>query len=175
MKNKSSAHPDQEVPMASILVIDDEADVRTPIAHILKSTGWEVFEARDGNQGMAQLRRHTISVVITDILMPEMDGIEVVIEMRKFHQDKKILAISKSHDLLRLASLLGAHAIMSKPLDPIELVKVVNRLISGEERGSTEIDDAGASEASMLPGTFVKALPRKPSLRRSILEMALVF
>ena len=119
--------------IASILVIEDEDDVRTSIVQMLRSTGFSVVDACDGRKGMAQLRQHNVTLIITDILMPEMDGLEVVIEMRKSHPAKKVLAISKGPELLQLATALGAHATLAKPIQAGDLLDAIRRLDTDEE------------------------------------------
>jgi len=119
-----------------ILVIEDEEEVRTSIVHLLRSVGFRVVEARDGKQGMAEMREHDVRLVVTDILMPEMDGLEVVMEVRKFYPGTKIVAISKGLEYLTLASTLGAHATIAKPFQAADLLDAIRR--TGVEKQSCE-------------------------------------
>jgi DNA-binding NtrC family response regulator len=116
--------------MTKILVIDDDAIVRTSIVHILRDAGYEVVIAEDGIQGMAAFRNDEPDLVITDIVMPEQEGIQTITEMRRAKPDVKIIAISGggrvvNSDFLRIAQVLGAMAGIPKPFDDDELLILV--------------------------------------------------
>ena len=121
--------------MARILVIDDEAPVRNMIRQTLEREGYEVADAGDGRQGMAQLRRQPVDLVITDILMPEQEGIETIRMLRKEFPQIKILAISGGGktgklDILPVAQTFGAHRTLAKPFDRKDLLAAVSALVS---------------------------------------------
>ena len=80
--------------MKRILVIDDDRDVRMCILNILEEAGYSMFEADNGNTGIAIVRNNPLDLVIVDLFMPVKEGIETVIELRKEFPDLKILAIS---------------------------------------------------------------------------------
>lgn len=123
--------------MARVLVIDDEADIRRLLAAGLGSDGHTVFEAADGVEGVALLGLHPVDVVITDILMPNKEGIETIIELRKTRPGLKIVAMSgggimSGSDALRVARSLGAHATLRKPFRIADLRRVVSACLEDE-------------------------------------------
>lgn len=121
--------------MARILVIDDEAPVRDMIRQTLERAGYEVMEAGDGKRGMVQVRTQPIDLVITDILMPEQEGIETIRLLRKEFPQVKIIAISGGGkkgklDVLPVAQTFGAHSTLSKPFERKDLLAAVSALVS---------------------------------------------
>ncbi len=118
-----------------ILVIDDDNAVRTIICDDLLDCGYDVDHAEDGEIGMQIMAGKALPIVITDIIMPCKDGVEVILEIREKYPNVKVLAISgggriRTGDYLGLAHRLGSHAILRKPLDMIELEKAVEKLTS---------------------------------------------
>jgi DNA-binding response OmpR family regulator len=114
--------------MARILLIDDDAMVRDTIRHILIAEAHDVTIAEDGNSALHLFRKSSFDLVITDIMMPEKDGIEIIREMRAIRAGTRILAISGggrigNTDFLKIAERLGANAVVAKPFDPDELVE----------------------------------------------------
>ena len=122
--------------MTKILVIDDDALVRTTLGRLLRDAGYEIATAEDGVRGMALFRSEQPDLVITDIIMPEQEGIQTITEMRKARPDAKIIAISGSGrfgdaDFLKMARSLGAMDIVSKPFDQDELLTIVKNCLAG--------------------------------------------
>lgn len=106
--------------MGRILIIDDEPRVRAALRRVLEDRGHEVEEAADGVLGMAAVGRGDIDLVITDILMPNQDGIETILQLRRCHPAVKIIAMSERDDrsdplYLRIARELGADRVIVKP------------------------------------------------------------
>lgn len=123
--------------MAQILVIDDDSSLRTTIRRILTAAGHVVLEAGDGDAGLELLKQHEPVIVITDIYMPNKQGIETIREIRRLNPDIKIAAmsggsVSGNEPILLWAQRTGADAILPKPFRSTELVDTVNRLLSGE-------------------------------------------
>lgn len=119
--------------MARILVIDDDSQVRMAIKAVLERAGHEIVMAPDGKVGMREYAARVFDLVITDILMPEQEGIETILALRKACPTVEILAISGggrvgNQDFLRLAQTLGASGILKKPFGPDELVAQVAAL-----------------------------------------------
>jgi DNA-binding response OmpR family regulator len=109
------------------LVIDDEPGIRLLASRALKAAGCEVHDAADGNAGLKILERTAIDVVIIDIIMPEKEGVETIMEIKRRWPNIKVIAISGGgrigpDSFLRLAEGLGADATMKKPLSFQELV-----------------------------------------------------
>jgi DNA-binding response OmpR family regulator len=120
--------------MADILVIDGDPKYRTSIVRILVDSGHQVHQAEDGVEGLAFCRRMSPALVITAIVMPEKDGIEIIRELSRETPDLPILAISgavKASLYLRAATLLGAAASLRKPFSADELLIAVASVLSG--------------------------------------------
>jgi CheY-like chemotaxis protein len=122
--------------MTKILVIDDDVIVRKTIIRLLEDGGYKVLSAEDGLRGMAMFRSEQPDLVITDIIMPEQEGIQTITEMRKAKPDAKIIAISGSArignlDFLKIAQALGAMDAIPKPFDSGELLTIVKNCLAG--------------------------------------------
>ncbi len=118
--------------MAQILVIDDEPQVRRLLQTILERAGHDVFEAADGMEGLMTARARQPDLVVTDILMPNKEGIETIRELRREVPALPILVISGdpgSALYLEMAKLLGAHAALTKPFRATELLRAVEGLL----------------------------------------------
>jgi DNA-binding response OmpR family regulator len=113
--------------MAKILVIDDDVMVRHTISKILRHGGYEVVLAEDGVRGMAAFRKERPDLVITDIIMPEQEGIATISQIKREVHDAKIIAVSGggrigNADFLSMARKLGASDILAKPFLPEDLL-----------------------------------------------------
>lgn len=121
--------------MANILVIDDDGAVRRLVRRVLELGGHTVVEAGDGAEGMKMYHAHVVDVVITDLYMPDQDGIETIQLLRDEAPDCRILAISGGASVgaegsLRDAQMLGADDVLAKPFDHAQLLDAVERLLS---------------------------------------------
>jgi CheY-like chemotaxis protein len=121
--------------MSLILVIDDAATVRQLVGRILVGASHSVLEAQDGDVGVALFQQHRPALVITDLFMPNKEGIETIQEIRRLSPGTKIIAMSASTSAtgklyLGAAKKLGADAILAKPFESAELLEVVDRLIA---------------------------------------------
>ncbi|MDO8423961.1 MAG: response regulator [Parvibaculum sp.] len=106
--------------MAIVLVIEDEPLVRDTIKLSLETGGYHVLIASDGREGVNMLNRNKVDVVVTDLIMPEQEGLETIRIIRRDHPDTKVIAISGGGrhvgtDYLKAASLLGANFALQKP------------------------------------------------------------
>lgn len=120
--------------MTKILVIDDDSLVRRTMSRILEQGGYEVVLAEDGDKGVAKFRSERPDLVITDLIMPEKEGIETIIEMRREDPNARIIAVSgggrvASMDFLVVANKLGAGQVLRKPFGPSELLDCVTRAL----------------------------------------------
>jgi CheY-like chemotaxis protein len=129
--------------MARILVIDDEPQIRIVIeAHLLRD-GHIVDLAKNGREGLKLAGLNVYDLVITDIIMPEQDGLEVVTELRKIIPRVMIIVMSGGAAgldipyLLNMARLMGADRVLSKPLDFTKLQNTVKEVLATQE-GSKE-------------------------------------
>jgi DNA-binding response OmpR family regulator len=118
--------------MPFILVVDDELPIRKLLRHILEEAGYDVIEASDGEEAMRLARGVSIALLITDLVMPRKEGIELIQEFRKAFTATKIIAMSGvgCGQYLRMAALLGADAALMKPFDAADLLATVARLLS---------------------------------------------
>jgi CheY-like chemotaxis protein len=119
-----------------ILVIDDDALVRQALMLVLESRGYEVQCAPEGRQGLRAYQKRRPDLVISDIIMPEMEGIQTIMELRILSQDCPIIAISGGGrfgelDFLTVAKELGATATLSKPFETEDLLRTVASCLSG--------------------------------------------
>jgi DNA-binding response OmpR family regulator len=121
--------------VANILVIDDEAPMRRFVAMALEKQGHALSEAADGAEALRILAERPIDLVITDLLMPETDGIETILELRRLYPATKIIAISGGGEyqsgkgFLRAAESLGADCTLAKPLEFKQLLPAVAALL----------------------------------------------
>jgi DNA-binding response OmpR family regulator len=121
--------------MAScILIIDDDATWRGILARALREAGYKVFEAEDGRVGLELWQEYQPMLVITDVFMPEQDGLEILRVLRDDAHKPKILAMSGSLteglvDFLSVASKLGADKVLRKPFAAGALLSAVRALI----------------------------------------------
>ena len=124
--------------MKRILVIDDDRDVRICILDNLEAAGYSVFGADNGNTGIAIFRSDPVDLVIVDLFMPEKEGIETIIELRRGFPDLKILAISGGipgygpDDFLHIAQKLGADGSLDKPFTMQHLLSVIGDLLASD-------------------------------------------
>lgn len=115
--------------MTEILIIDDEPEICAVISKILELAGYQVREAYDGLQGMALCRTQHPALVITDVVMPGKEGLELIRELACEMPETPILAISGAGNLdlyLRAAGAFGASACLEKPFDPGALLRAVD-------------------------------------------------
>jgi YesN/AraC family two-component response regulator len=133
--------------MAKILIIDDDDQVRTMLRRTLEADGHEVDEAANGNIGISKYRSNPADLIITDIYMPEKEGLETIIELKRDYPDVRILAISGGSrdmdlDFLPVAAKLGAEKTLNKPIDRRDLLAAVNELIGDGRDGPPEANVA---------------------------------
>ena len=125
--------------MARILVVDDDASVRVAIRKILVHAGYEVVEAADGTAALRAYREQPADLVISDIFMPETDGMETTIRLREEFPDTKVVAISgggydfDKKQMLRVAEMLGAQRTLTKPFERSELLDVVREVLEQDK------------------------------------------
>ncbi|HYC74741.1 response regulator [Brevundimonas sp.] len=128
--------------MANILIVDDDPTIQLIAGELLKAEGHAVVHAGDGVEALRALVTIPADLVVLDMLMPNMDGLETIIEMRKSHPAVKILAISSGgpmgpHDLLRTAKLFGADDTLVKPLTFSTFGATVERLLDQPDRAQS--------------------------------------
>lgn len=121
--------------MAKILVVDDEPAILLMLKKMLEKAGHEVDIASNGNEGIILFEKNKHNLLITDIIMPEKEGMETIIELRKKYPGLKIIAISgggriSPEGYLPGAKLLGANMVFQKPLIQKEFLEAVAILLN---------------------------------------------
>jgi DNA-binding response OmpR family regulator len=120
-------------PLATILLIDDEESVRMVFKAALEQAGYHVLTAENGKQGLRLLKQQEVDLVLVDIFMSEMDGLELIPLLRQTRPASKIIAISGGSgewDYLDAAKTFGAHDTLKKPFGLQELLKAVSTHLS---------------------------------------------
>ena len=120
--------------MDKILVIDDDPAMRAMIKQMLERAGYAVDEAENGALGMEKFRSQPASLIVTDIVMPDQEGIETIAEFRKDFPDVKIIAMSGGGrkgnvDFLGLAEQMGASHTFAKPVDRKAFLQAVSECL----------------------------------------------
>ncbi len=128
--------------MARILIADDDPIVCAMVSEILSNEGYDVFEASDGVEALALIRRLEIDLLIVDMLMPNKDGLETIMELRRTGWTRPILAISSGgrmdvSSLLRPAATFGADQVQSKPVRAAVLISSVKELLATSVRNQS--------------------------------------
>lgn len=124
--------------MARVILVDDDPEVRRVYRIALQRAEHEVIEAENGKQVFSLLAEAHADVIVTDILMPEMDGIETIGKLKEIAPTLKIIAMSGGGRLgadyyLDLASKLGAARVLSKPIRPVDLTTAVSEVLADRE------------------------------------------
>ena len=114
--------------MATILIIDDEEIIRALLRSALEAAGYEVTEAANGREGLELFRHRPMDLVITDIVMPELNGLDMLLELTREFLQAKVIAISGAggeKNVLDVARLLGARQTFEKPFSLPHLLGAV--------------------------------------------------
>ena len=121
--------------MFRVLVIEDNRDMRDLLRVILEGAGYAVDVAEDGEAGLHALRARPADLIVTDIFMPNRDGLEIIPQLRADYPAVKVLAISgggsvvKGKGYLATAREIGAHSVLAKPFDQQDLLRAVGALL----------------------------------------------
>ena len=116
-------------------MIEDDNDLRTMLRATLVAAGHTVIEARDGQEGLNLFRQAGADLVVTDIVMPEKEGLAVLLELRKAQPPVKVIAMSgegNASDYLDMARLMGAAKVLPKPFRPSALLAAIDELLPGD-------------------------------------------
>jgi two-component system, chemotaxis family, chemotaxis protein CheY len=128
---------DEGLMAISVLVVDDDIAALEAARRVLSTAGYAVAEALNGGEALERIMANPPDVLITDILMPEGDGIELITEIRRTHPALRVIAVTDRRllgalDLLDLAKKLGADATLEKPLAPDGLLAAVAKLAGSQ-------------------------------------------
>jgi CheY-like chemotaxis protein len=123
----------------SILIIDDDAAVSRTLSLILTRAGYKVTTVTSGRKGLEMLTTGGFDLVLTDIIMPELDGIEAIRRIRADHPELRIIAMSgggqiDKADFLHMAEVLGADRVLEKPVRSERLLELVKDVIAKPAR-----------------------------------------
>lgn len=121
--------------MAKILIIEDDEEVREYLESVLSRAGYECISAHNGQAGVDLFLADPADLVITDIIMPEKDGIETIMDLRRKNNSLKVIAISgggraEPENYLHSAKLLGANRAMKKPFTNEEMLDAIRDLLA---------------------------------------------
>jgi CheY-like chemotaxis protein len=125
--------------MANILVVDDEPGVLSFVSEVLELHGHKVQTATNGKEAAEHQSGQHLDLVVTDLVMPEKNGINMIREMRQATPDIRIIAMSGGTgfsgeiDLLEVAKLLGVSSILHKPFMPNELIDAVSKALTASQ------------------------------------------
>lgn len=174
--------------MDKILVCDDEKDIVNALRIYLTGEGFHVVEAFNGKEALQILEKEEIHLVLMDIMMPVMDGIEAMVELRKTYNIPVILLTAKSEDMDKVLGLnVGADDYITKPFNPVELIARVKSqlrrytLLGGIRTQRSVEDDAdriviGGIELMdrekkvLLDGEEVSLTPREYDILKLLME-----
>ena len=169
-------------PMYHILVCDDERDIVSALKIYLSSGDYRVFEAYNGAEALKILAREDIHLVLLDVMMPGMDGIETLTRLRETSNVPVILLTAKSEDTDKILGLnVGADDYITKPFNPVEVLARVNSQLrryltlgGGNVRdsvlrvGGVELDDA--AKTVTVDGEAVQLTPREYDILRLLMR-----
>ncbi|MGH7996814.1 MAG: response regulator [Opitutaceae bacterium] len=118
------------MPELRVLIVDDESLVRDTLRTVLGKFGHTAVGVSDGAKALAELQAHPFDLIITDLLMPDFDGLELLTRLRRTHPAIPVIAISgggriSGNDYLRMAKKLGAVAVLSKPFTPDDVAAAI--------------------------------------------------
>jgi DNA-binding response OmpR family regulator len=151
-------------PPAKILVVDDETNLRTLVGSYLRAEGYEVVEAADGLEAVDSVRRRRPDLVVLDVRMPGIDGIEALRQIRTFSEVFVIMLTARAEEADKVIGLsVGADDYLTKPFSPRELVarvKAVLRRSRGERRG-------GGDDELAFPGLTIDLARRTVTVEDS--------
>lgn len=157
---------------AQILVVDDEANLRRVLATVLEREGYDVFVAADGREALSVLSNHHVDVVVTDVRMPEMDGMVLLREVSRVDADIPVIMITahSTVDNAVLALKSGAFDYLTKPFEQAEVKDVVRRALQTRriaEREAHRPSVVSVWEGSTVVGTSAAAMHLMHSLEEA--------
>ena len=120
--------------MYTLLLVEDDFRLLSAMSRTLSHAGFNVIEASDGRQAMDLLKDHTVDLTVIDIFMPEVDGMEFTIRVKRLVPEAKIVAMSgggalDKESVLDIARRYGAARTLTKPFEMTELIEVVNEVL----------------------------------------------
>lgn len=137
--------------MKKILIIDDDHHILLMIKKMLERAGFEVDLASNGNEGLELFKRIPADLVITDIIMPEKEGLETIREMKRLSSDLKIIAMSgggkiSADNYLETAKIFGASKVLQKPFSQKTMILAVTDLVGLPSTGNLNAGKASPED-----------------------------
>lgn len=122
-----------------ILVIDDDELIRSLVKEVLSRNNYQIDEAENGKVGLQKCKSQEYDLIITDIVMPEMEGISLIQKLNEFHQGIPVIAMTgnahgRMEEFLELSQQLGANAVLAKPLQIDEIISTVDSLLKNSDQ-----------------------------------------
>ena len=123
--------------MARVLIVDDESSIRGLLRQAFEMNGFEVVEASNGTEAVRTFGEGGIDLVITDIIMPDKEGLESIMDLKEIDPDVKIIAMSgggrlEPHSYLQMAAKFGAKKVFQKPLSIALLLEAARELTASD-------------------------------------------
>ncbi len=118
--------------MSTVLIVDDDYEWRMLIHRLLQNSGYDVIEAKNGKNALKLLENNNIDLVLTDILMPIMDGVELIRELSQRHPGMPVIAMTSNIEMpyLNIAVKLGATNCLQKPFNRNHLLEMINEALA---------------------------------------------
>jgi CheY-like chemotaxis protein len=129
--------------VATILLVEDDDQLRDLLKELLISAGHEVWEAPDGTGVCDLYKKHRFNLVITDLVMPKIEGIELIMELRRIDKNARIVAMSgqnQRESYLRIAGKLGVEQTLSKPFGAQEFLKAVSLALESQSPDGSPVE-----------------------------------
>jgi CheY-like chemotaxis protein len=125
--------------MARVLVVDDQPEIRRVMLRLLEREGHTTAEAEGGAEGLRQVAAQPVDLVVTDLFMPDMDGLEFMRELARRRPGMKVIAVSgggfmDAASILAVASTLGAVRTLSKPFEALQFLALVAEVLAADGR-----------------------------------------
>ncbi|MSU32975.1 MAG: response regulator [Pedosphaera sp.] len=123
-------------PKVTILLVDDDADFRNLLEKVILRFGMEVVKASDGNEAIEKLSQQSFNLLITDILMPNVEGIELILKIWKDYPTMPVIAMSaggrlKAEGYLKMAMAFGTKEVLEKPFAMDVFIAAIRRVLGG--------------------------------------------
>ncbi|WP_420974659.1 response regulator transcription factor [Bacillus thuringiensis] len=162
----------------TILIVDDEKEIRELITIYLKGEGYSVLQAGDGEEGLELLKKNEVHLIVLDIMMPKIDGIHMCMKVREIEEMPIIMLSAKTQDMDKILGLTtGADDYVTKPFNPLELIARIKSQLrrymkmrgraSVQNENEVEIGDIKINVATyevIVAGQEVKLTPREFSI-----------
>jgi len=132
----------------NILLVEDDVEIREGLAVLLKGQGYEVYQAKDGVEGLERLKEHEVDLAIIDIMMPRMDGITMTVNLRQNYDFPVIFLSAKAEEIDKIIGLnMGADDYITKPFTPQELLARVQAQIKRYKRFMDKLESSSLEKA----------------------------